>query len=96
MTPCIELLTALHVHVISTFPYENLSLHYDPAHWVNLDVQFLFHKMVTAKKGRGGYCLEGAILYNHVLRGLGFLAYTAGTRTRWRKDHVPFGDYPGW
>lgn len=94
--PSAELLTAIHVHVISTLPYENLTLHYDPAHYVDLDPQHLFQKIVVHARGRGGFCMENAILYNHVLRAMGFDAYTAGVRTRLRKEGVPEGNYPGW
>jgi arylamine N-acetyltransferase len=51
---------------------------------------------VLNKRGRGGYCMENAILYNHVLVGLGFDSYTAGVRTRLREGGVPNGDFPGW
>ncbi|KAF4966603.1 hypothetical protein FSARC_5723 [Fusarium sarcochroum] len=40
--------------------------------------------------------MEIAILYNHILRAMGFDAYTAGVRTRGRLEGVPRGDYPGW
>ncbi|KAM5356445.1 hypothetical protein ACJ41O_003091 [Fusarium nematophilum] len=94
--PTLKLLKALHVHTLSILPYENLSLHYNASHSVNLDPQHLFHKMVTDNRGRGGFCMEIAILYNHILRAIGFDAYTAGVRTRGRLEGVPRGDYPGW
>ncbi|KAK6062525.1 arylamine n-acetyltransferase 1 [Seiridium cupressi] len=40
--------------------------------------------------------MELAILYDHLLRGLGFNAYTVGVRTRSRIDGVPGGIFPGW
>lgn len=40
--------------------------------------------------------MELAILYNHLIRGLGFAAYTIGVRTRSRISGVPGGDFPGW
>ncbi|KAH9237290.1 hypothetical protein K456DRAFT_1334957 [Colletotrichum gloeosporioides 23] len=92
--PTLEFLTMLHIHTISTLPYENLSLHYNPSHNISLDPQYLFRKMVTDKRGRGGFCMEIAILYNHILRALGFDAYTAGVRTRPRIEGVPKGDFP--
>lgn len=54
----IELLTALHIHQISTIPYENLSLHYSScqARTISLDPQHLFDKIVIRQQGRGGYC----------------------------------------
>ncbi|KAF6817568.1 arylamine n-acetyltransferase 1 [Colletotrichum plurivorum] len=94
--PSLQLLTVLHVHTISTSPYENLSLHYNPSHEINLEPQHLFEKIITNKRGRGGFCMEVAILYNHMLRALGFDAYTAGVRTRPRIQGVPQGDFPGW
>ncbi|KAH7173291.1 arylamine N-acetyltransferase 4 [Fusarium flagelliforme] len=94
--PSLMFLKALHTHSLATFPYENLSLHYNASHCIDLDPQYLFRKMVTDNRGRGGFCMEIAILYNHVLRAIGFDAYTAGVRTRGRLEGVPRGDYPGW
>ncbi|XEV07251.1 hypothetical protein FSHL1_012538 [Fusarium sambucinum] len=94
--PLLALLKALHIHSISTFPYENLSLHYNPTHDIQLDPQHLFQKMIGNNRGRGGFCMEIAILYNHMLRAIGFNAYTAGVRTRGRLEGIPHGDYPGW
>lgn len=94
--PSLKLLRALHVHTISTLPYENLSIHYNPTHSIDLDPQVLFRKIVTEARGRGGFCMENAILYNHILRAIGFDAYTAGVRTRPRLEGVPRGDFPGW
>ncbi|KAH7152940.1 hypothetical protein EDB81DRAFT_718566 [Dactylonectria macrodidyma] len=93
--PTLSLLQALHVHTLSTLPYENLSLHYNASHQIQLDPQHLFRKIVTNSRGRGGFCMEIAILYNHILRAAGFDAYTAGVRTRGRLEGVPRGDYPG-
>ncbi|KAI1172613.1 cysteine proteinase [Nemania sp. FL0916] len=94
--PSYALLRALHTHMLAAVPYENLAIHYNPTHAVNLDPQHLFQKIVTNKRGRGGYCMENAILYNHALVALGFDAYTAGVRTRLRQGGVPAGDFPGW
>lgn len=49
-------LNALHTHVLSTVPYENLALHYSPTHNISLEPQHLYKKIVTDKRGRGGYC----------------------------------------
>jgi arylamine N-acetyltransferase len=89
-------LTALHIHQISSVPYENLTLHYSSTHTVSLDPQVLFRKIVTDKRGRGGYCMEISILFNQVLRALGFTVYMAGVRIRPRTGGVPAGDYIGW
>lgn len=88
----IDFLTALHVHAISTIPYDNLTLHYSASKKIMIDPQHTFRKMVTDGRGRGGYCMENSILFNHVLRGLGFDAYTVGVRIRLRApDGVPSG-----
>lgn len=92
-------LHALHVHTISTIPYENLSLHYSRTRVPLIKPHDSFQKIVGengASRGRGGYCMENSILFNHVLRGLGFRAYTAGVRIRLRENGVPAGDYIGW
>jgi arylamine N-acetyltransferase len=90
----LEYLTALHVHQISTIPYDNLILHYSESHQISLGEQDLFEKLT--KDNRGGYCMEVSIMFNHVLRALGFNAYTAGVRIRPRVNGVPEGDYRGW
>ncbi|KAH8676064.1 arylamine N-acetyltransferase 4 [Xylariales sp. PMI_506] len=94
--PSLTLLRALHIHTIAALPYENLSIHYNPSHTVVLDPLHVFRKVVTDARGRGGYCMEIAIFFNHVLRSLGFSAYTAGAKTRPRFAGVPQGDFPGW
>ena len=94
--PTLALLQALHVHMISTVPYDNLSLHYNPAHAISIDPQHVFRKIVASGRGRGGYCMEIAVLYNHMLVALGYDAYLAGVRTRPRVHGVPEGDFPGW
>ena len=41
--------------------------------------------------------MEGNLLFNHVLRAAGFVAYTAGVRIRSRVEGVPVGrEYTGW
>jgi arylamine N-acetyltransferase len=92
----IDYLTALHVHQISKIPYENLVLHYSKTYTVSLDPQDVFRKTVIEARGRGGYCMEVSIFFNHILRALGFTAYTAGVRIRPRVGGVPTGDYIGW
>ncbi|KAK0727015.1 arylamine N-acetyltransferase-like protein 1 [Lasiosphaeria miniovina] len=91
-------LTALFVHQVTTVPYENLIIHYSPQHEVVLDPQALFAKMVTNRaRGRGGYCMETSILFNHMLRAIGFDVYTAGVRVRPRDaNNVPCADYMGY
>ncbi|KAI0199285.1 hypothetical protein F4808DRAFT_433255 [Astrocystis sublimbata] len=94
--PTYDLLRTLHTYMLAAVPYENLAIHYNPSHRVDLNPQHLFDKIVGNARGRGGYCMENAILYNHMLLGLGFDAYTVGVRTRLREGGVPAGDFPGW
>jgi arylamine N-acetyltransferase len=89
----LEFLTALHTHQLATIPYENLAMHYSTDHLVYLDPQILYKKLTT--NGRGGYCMENCIFYNHVLQALGFSVYTTGVRIRFRVDGVPQGNYRG-
>jgi hypothetical protein len=92
----LEYLTALHIHQVSAVPYENLILHYSKEHAVSLNPQHLYDKIVTNARGRGGYCMENSIFFNHVLRALGFQVYMAGARNRTRINGVPGGNYNGW
>lgn len=87
-------LQSLHVHQISTIPYENLSLHYSTTKQVSIDPQDLYNKIIVNR--RGGYCMEVSIFYNHMLRALGFNAYTAGVKIRRREGVTPVGAYIGW
>ncbi|KAI0444086.1 hypothetical protein F4803DRAFT_512612 [Xylaria telfairii] len=94
--PSYDLLKTLHTYMLAAVPYENLAIHYNPEHAVELNPEHLFRKIVVNRRGRGGYCMENAILYNHMLVGLGFDSYTVGVRTRLREGGVPRGDFPGW
>jgi arylamine N-acetyltransferase len=96
VAPSLALLKTLHTYMLAAVPYENLAIHYSASHAVNLDPQHLFRKIVVDRRGRGGYCMENAILYNHMLVGLGFDSYLAGARTRIRDGGIPKGDFPGW
>ncbi|KAK4505200.1 hypothetical protein PRZ48_003163 [Zasmidium cellare] len=64
--PTLDLLKQLHTYTISKLPYENLSLHYNPSHSIDLDPQQLFAKIVTNNRGRGGFCMEIALLEDHI------------------------------
>jgi arylamine N-acetyltransferase len=94
--PSLAFLTDLHTHTLSTVPYENLSFHYSEHHKNSLDPQEIFRKIVLDRRGRGGYCMEISILYNHILRSLGFTVYTAGVKIRRREDGRPSGTFVGW
>ena len=92
----LHFLQQLHTHTIAAIPYENLWLHYNPTHTNNIKPQETFNSVITNRRGRGGYCFQVSIFFNHMLRGLGFPAYLAPVRIRHRLDGVPQGDYSGW
>jgi arylamine N-acetyltransferase len=94
--PSLAFLTALHVHMITAVPYDNLSLHYSNDKSISLDPQDIFRKVVVDKRGRGGYCLESSLFLLWILRDLGFTVYPVGAKSRPRKEGVPHGNYMGW
>ncbi|KAL9038805.1 MAG: hypothetical protein Q9180_002911, partial [Flavoplaca navasiana] len=64
-------LRTLQQHHLSTYPFENLSLHYSTTHTVSLDTDALFEKFVEKGCGRGGYCMENNGFFGTVLRSMG-------------------------
>lgn len=96
LSPNLSLLRTLHVHMISTVPYETLLLHYSPGRRVRLDPEHLFRKIVRDGRGRGGYCLENNLFFFFILRDLGFQVYPVGAKSRGRIDGLPEGDFQGW
>ncbi|KAI3396636.1 hypothetical protein diail_11891 [Diaporthe ilicicola] len=91
-----QALTLLHRLQITTVPYENLSLHYNPRHINDIDPQALYQKFVgPPSRGRGGYCFETAVFWLNILRGLGFTAYHSQASIRLRDGPVPKGDFVG-
>ncbi|KAL6705111.1 hypothetical protein ACN47E_007370 [Coniothyrium glycines] len=95
-TTDLHFLTQLHIHTISTIPYENLWLHYNPTHTNNIFPQNTFSNIVSSARGRGGYCFQLSIFFNHILRALGYPAYLSAVRIRHRVDGIPQGEYSGW
>ncbi|CAO2650224.1 Nn.00g015160.m01.CDS01 [Neocucurbitaria sp. VM-36] len=92
----IHFLNQLHIHMISVVPYENLWLHYNPTHTNVIKPLDTYANIVTNSRGRGGYCFQVSIFFNHILRGLGFPAYLTTVRIRLRVGGIPQGDYTGW
>ncbi|KAK7218047.1 hypothetical protein V2G26_006050 [Clonostachys chloroleuca] len=89
-------LRAIHIHMITAVPYENLKIHYSTDRVVNIDPQSIFQKIVLAGRGRGGYCMENSLLLLHMLRAIGFRVYPVGVRVSTRENGVPTGNYLGW
>ncbi|KAH7414066.1 arylamine N-acetyltransferase 2 [Phaeosphaeria sp. MPI-PUGE-AT-0046c] len=96
VTKDLHFLTQLHIHTISTIPYENLWLHYNPTHINTIAPLDIYNSTVSRNQGRGGYCFQVSIFFNHMLRALGFAAYLVPVRIRMRVNGVPYGDYGGW
>lgn len=93
----IESLRTLMRCQITTFPYENLSVHYSSTHLVDINPESLYTKMMGPENGgRGGYCMELSIFFFHMLRAIGFHVYMTGVRNRTRTNGVPGGVYQGW
>jgi N-hydroxyarylamine O-acetyltransferase len=79
-----ELLRAIVKGHITHIPFENLSLVHPKAkeqdgNKVSLDLQSVFDKLVTRK--RGGYCFEQNTLIAAVLTTMGFRCYTTAARS---------------
>lgn len=95
-----EALTALFRCQITRFPYDNLSVHYSETNLIDITPSSIYLKFMgsddSEPSGRGGYCLECSIFFNHVLRKLGFSVYVTGVRNRERIDGIPQGEYRGW
>lgn len=66
--PCEETLRGLHQAHTLNIPFENFNAYFHRS--VNLDLPFVFEKIVT--HGRGGYCFEMNGLFAAVLETLGF------------------------
>jgi N-hydroxyarylamine O-acetyltransferase len=69
-------LRELHLAHMFAVPFENLDI--SAGHYINLDLESLFHKIVTQR--RGGFCYELNGLFAMLLRGLGY-----------RVDHLSAG-----
>ena len=76
----LEFLRLLQIHQLATIPFENLSLHYSSHHDVSIDPDALYQKIVTYRRGRGGYCMENNCFFGTMLRSLGFNIFSAGAR----------------
>jgi len=77
--PTADTLCALHLAHVTTFPFENLDS------WsgrrVSLRLKDIEGKFVRA--GRGGYCVEANLLFQAVLRQLGYEVSPLIARVRW-------------
>ncbi|EPQ25625.1 uncharacterized protein PFL1_06805 [Pseudozyma flocculosa PF-1] len=76
--PTLATLSLLMIHHLTTFAFENTSIHYEPARTVDIDPQAVYRRFVQARKG--GYCMQHNLLFLNVLRALGYRAYSVSGR----------------
>jgi arylamine N-acetyltransferase len=76
----LEYLTTLQKHQLSTVPFENLDLHYSIHRTISIDKDDMYEKIVTANRGRGGYCMQVNLFFATVLKSLGFELISTGGR----------------
>jgi len=90
LTPDADTLRALQVAHLHTVPFENLSIILDEP--IDLDVEALFEKVVTRR--RGGFCYELNGLFAALLRTLGFHVEMFSARVRGSdKEYGPAFDH---
>lgn len=90
----LALLTALQRYHLAAVPFENLYIHYTPAHAVSIDPEALFDKVVGRGGGFGGYCMENSGLFGVVLRSLGYDVYPVSGRVS--NEMSPAPTSPRW
>lgn len=74
-----DYLRELWLHHVTHIPVHNLRLHYSASpHAVSLEANDLFRKIVLQQ--RGGSALELNTLFANLLRSLGFIVRSTGTR----------------
>lgn len=90
LTPDADTLRALQVAHLYTVPFENLSIYLDEP--IVLDVEALFEKVVTRR--RGGFCYELNGLFATLLQALGFRVDMFSARVRGSdKEYGPAFDH---
>lgn len=74
-----DYLSVLCMHHVCHIPVHNLGIHYSARpHTISLEANDLFHKIVFQQ--RGGSALELNTLFANLLRSLGFIVRSTGTR----------------
>ncbi|GAC96397.1 hypothetical protein PHSY_003977 [Pseudozyma hubeiensis SY62] len=69
--PTLTTLSLLHIHFLTTFPFEALSLNYEPGGLMSPHLPDIYSRFVERRLG-GGYCLQVNQLYREMLSALGF------------------------
>ncbi|ESK91089.1 arylamine n-acetyltransferase 1 [Moniliophthora roreri MCA 2997] len=67
----------MRLHIVG-IPFENTEMHYSPEHYMVVEPQGLFQRLVKEKNG--SYCFGKTGLLLHMLRGLGYRVYPACAR----------------
>lgn len=86
-------LSLLLQHQLVYVPFESLSLHYSKDRKISIDLQDLYFKIVT--KRRGGYCLENNAFFAAVLRTLGYQVMSVGCRITMATRGIYDGSWRG-
>ncbi|QKX06095.1 acetyltransferase [Aquimarina sp. TRL1] len=76
LAPSLEVLRALQKAHIIHIPFENLDIHYN--NQINLDIDKIYHKVISQK--RGGFCYELNGLFHTLLNKIGFNAHIISGR----------------
>ncbi|SPO23057.1 uncharacterized protein UTRI_01735 [Ustilago trichophora] len=69
--PTLSTLSRLHIHFLLAFPFEALSMNYEPSGCMDATLSHTFDRFIGNGLG-GGYCLQVNLLYREMLSFLGF------------------------
>ncbi|KAF4593266.1 arylamine N-acetyltransferase family protein [Pleurotus pulmonarius] len=89
----LENLGALSRRHLQAFPFENVAMHYEKDHFVDVSPRGLYQRLVV--DGKGSYCfgLNGLLL--GMIRGLGYRAYGGAARVNMARDPLDPIDFQG-
>lgn len=89
--PDLATLNIIHKQHVMTVPFENLSIHCGEK--ITMDLEIIYNKIV--KNFRGGWCCENNLLFDWVLRQLGYNTTKLGARVfnSIKKDFNPMDSH---
>lgn len=85
--PSLKTLSLVMIHHLTTFPFENTAIHYEPTHSMSIDPEDIYERFVLKK--HGGYCMQGNRLFLNMLLKLGFDAFMVSGRVCGSSDPNP-------
>jgi len=85
--PDLDTLRAIHTAHAGAIPFENLDIQADPPRPIRVDLDGVFAKLVTAR--RGGYCFEQNTLLGAALTAIGFQVRRCLARVVWSDPANP-------